>query len=314
MRLHRGDPLSPKEEVPPGVLTSIGPSSVASTPVSEQSRRRNLADWITDPAHPLTWRVIANRLWQQHFTEGIVATPSDFGRNGIPPTHPALLDWLAGELLDAEFHLKHLHRLMVTSRAYRQSSQSHPEGLARDGMTRLLWRYPPRRLDAEPLRDTILAVSGNLDLSMGGVGFSLFEPNDNYVRVYKSKTSFGPPEWRRMIYQTKVRMQLDSTFGAFDCPDAGQIAPKRSRSITPLQALNLLHSEFIIEQAKILTSSVKEQTGDNLLAAIDLMFLRALQRPPDDTERAAAARLVENAGLETLARGLFNANEFLMID
>ncbi|MBY0587587.1 PSD1 and planctomycete cytochrome C domain-containing protein [bacterium] len=313
-RLHRGDPLSPREEVSPGVIESLGPKADVSNASGERDRRQMLAGWITDPAHPLPWRVIANRLWQQHLGEGIVATPSDFGLNGIPPTHPVLLDLLATELADHDYRLKHLHRFIVTSRTYRQKSQSNSEGMARDGASRLYWRYPPRRLDAEPLRDTILYASGNLDLSMGGVGFSLFEPNDNYVRVYKSKTLFGPAEWRRMIYQTKIRMQLDSTFGAFDCPDAGQIAPKRSRSITPLQALNLLHSGFILQQAKILADRATESAGKDPIAVVERMFEWTLQRPPDDLERQAALQLIDAAGLEALARGLFNTNEFLMID
>jgi cytochrome c553 len=314
MRFHRGDPLSPREAVAPGTLTSIGPKQEGDSPIDERQRRLTLASWLTAPNQPLTWRVIANRLWQQHFGEGIVATPSDLGRNGLPPTHPELIDLLANELAENQYSLKHLHRLMVTSRTYRQSSDTTTEGLRRDAGSRLLWRYPPRRLDAEPLRDTILAVAGNLNLTMGGPGFSLFEPNDNYVRVYRSKQSFGPAEWRRMIYQTKIRMQLDDTFGAFDCPDAGQIAPRRSRSITPLQALNLLHSRFILEQANLWAEQVRKEVGDDRTSQVNRMFEQAFQRLPDDPERHAALRLVESNDLPTLARALFNANEFLMID
>src|SRR5260370_39849547 len=125
-------------------------------------------------------------------------------------------------------------------------------------------RFPPHRLEAEPLRDTILAVSGKLDLRPGGPGFSAFEPNDNYVRVYNPKKEFGPADWRRMVYMTKVRMQQDSTFGAFDCPDGGQIAPKRLRSTTPLQALNLLNSEFIIQQAGFFAQRVEHEAGKQI--------------------------------------------------
>ncbi len=314
MRFHRGDPLSPREAVSPGTLESIGPKQEGDSPSDERERRLMLARWLTAPEQPLTWRVIVNRLWQQHFGEGIVATPSDFGRNGLPPTHPELIDLLAGELADGDFRLKNLHRLMVTSSVYRQSSDTTTEGRLKDAGSRLLWRYPPRRLDAEPLRDTILAVSGNLDLSMGGPGFSLFEPNDNYVRVYRSKQSFGADEWRRMIYQTKIRMQLDDTFGAFDCPDAGQIAPKRSRSTTPLQSLNLLHSRFILDQAKLWAERVTKEVGGDQVSQINRMFEDAFQRLPDDAERQAALQLAESNGLATLARALFNANEFLMID
>src|SRR5262249_17221036 len=157
-----------------------------------------------------------------------------------------LLDWLAAEFMDPQttaygklaprpslldpfllpWSLKHIHWLIVTSATYRQASASRPEGIAADAASRLLWRFPPQRLAAEPLRHSILTISGQIDLRPGGPGFSAFEPNDNYVRVYNPKKEFGPTEFRRMIYMTKVRMQQDSTFGAFDCPDGGQIAPK----------------------------------------------------------------------------------------
>ena len=127
-----------------------------------------------------------------------------------------------------------------------------PRGLATDAQCRLLWRFPPRRLESKALRDSVLAVSGALNWQMGGPGFDLFEPNSNYVKVYTPKRSFGPAEWRRMIYQSRPRMQPDDTFGAFDCPEGGQIAPKRTSSTTPLQALNLLNSPFMVQQADLL--------------------------------------------------------------
>src|SRR5204862_4199642 len=132
-------------------------------------------------------------------------------------------------------------------------------GIAADAASRLLWRFPPQRLEAEPLRDTILAVSGKLDKTPGGPGFSPFEPNENYVRVYNPKKEFGPTDWRRMVYMTKVRMQQDSTFGAFDCPDGGQIAPKRMRSTTPLQALNLSNSAFILQQSTFFAARLQKE-------------------------------------------------------
>ena len=135
--------------------------------------------------------------------------------------------------------------------------------MATDRDARLLWRYPPRRLEAEALRDSYLFVSGKLDLTMGGPGFDLFEPNTNYVKVYNPKKDFGPAEWRRMIYQSKWRMQLDDVFGAFDCPDAGQIAPKRTTSTTALQALNLLNSRFMLQQAKFFAERLEREAKDD---------------------------------------------------
>jgi hypothetical protein len=178
----------------------------------------------------------------------------------------------------------------------------------------LLWRFPPRRLDAEAIRDSVLFVTGKLDLTAGGPGFDLFEPNTNYVKVYTPKTTFGPAEFRRMIYQNKPRMQLDDTFGAFDCPDGGQIAPKRNRSTTPLQALNLLNAPFLVEQAKFLAERVATDAGDDTAAQVRRVFALAFQRPPTDTELSAAARLVTAHGLPALCRALLNANEFLYTD
>src|SRR5262249_6437381 len=150
------------------------------------------------------------------------------------------------------------------SSTYRQASIPNPAGLAADAGSRLLWRYPPRRLEAEPLRDAILFVTGKLDTRMGGPGFDLFEPNNNYVKFYNSKKEFGPAEWRRMIYQNKPRMQLDDTFGSFDCPDGGQIAPRRMTSTTALQALNLLNSRFLEQQAGLFAQLLQREAGANV--------------------------------------------------
>ncbi|MBI3822766.1 MAG: DUF1553 domain-containing protein, partial [Planctomycetes bacterium] len=203
--------------------------------------------------------------------------------------------------------------LIVTSATYRQASESNAQGRAVDADARLLWRYPPRRLEAEPLRDAYLFVSGKLDLRMGGPGFDLFEPNSNYVKVYNPKKDFGPNEWRRMIYQSKWRMQVDDVFGAFDCPDAGQIAPKRNVSTTPLQALNLMNSRFMLQQARFFAERLeREAKGED--AQVQRGFRLAFQRDPTAAESALAARLVRDHGLAAFCRALFNANEFLFVD
>ncbi len=347
-RLQRGDPMQKREVVEPGVLTAIalvfgyepereGASSAPTVALEgttrpeaaltdDQRRRMALAHWIAAPANPLPARVIVNRLWQHHFGEGLVSTPSDFGRKGSPPSHPELLDWLAAELVMPAvqaggtqqdlrpWSLKHIHRLIVNSAAYRQSSDSRPEPMAADAACRLLWRFPPQRLEAEPLRDAILAVSGKLDLSRGGAGFSAFETNDNYVRVYSPKKSFGPPEWRRMVYMTKVRMQQDATFGAFDCPDGGQIAPKRMRSTTPLQALNLLNSAFIIQQADFFAARLEKEAGKDIRSQAHLGFELAFNRDPDKKELSAAQALITQHGLNLFCRALFNSSEFIFVE
>ncbi len=312
-RLHRGDPLQPREAVAPGALSAFGPKLSLAADAPERERRLALARWMTDPHHPLTARVIVNRLWQHHFGRGLVDTPGDFGGNGAKPTHPELLDWLADELVRSRWSLKHVHRLLVTSAAYRQSSAAHECGLAADAGTRLLWRFPPRRLEAEPLRDAVLAVSGKLDLRMGGPGFDLFEPNTNYVKVYTPKKEFGPPEFRRMVYQSKPRMQLDDTFGAFDCPDAGQTTVKRNSSTTPLQALNLLNSRFLLQQAGFLAERLRREAGADEAEQVRHAFRLAFGREPSAEESGAALSLIRTYGLEAFCRALLNANEMLYI-
>jgi len=312
-RLQRGDVTQPREAVDPGLPTRIGPARTIRLEVSGPQRRLALADWIIDPANPLTARVLVNRLWHYHFGEGLVATPSDFGANGAPPTHPELLDWLASELLADHWSLKAIQRRILCSAAWRQSSQSRPEGMAVDAGSRLLWRFPPRRLEAEALRDTILSVSGALDLRMGGPGFDLFEPNTNYVKVYTPRSSFGPAEFRRMIYQSKPRMELDPVFGAFDCPDGGQVAPRRNASTTPLQAMNLLNSPFMLQQFGLFAARLERDASDPA-GRVRRGFRLAFGRDPDAAEFEAASTLVRDRGLPALCRALFNANEFVTVN
>jgi mono/diheme cytochrome c family protein len=335
-RLHRGDPLQKREPIAPGGLSEFGTKLNLPPDATDVQRRLALANWITDVKHPLTARVLVNRLWHYHFGQGIVNTPSDFGINGARPSHPELLDWLASEFVARGWSVKAMQRVIVTSATYRQSSgiadlrlpiadlkvgdtsQSNPQSAignrqSIDSSNRLLWRFPPRRLEAESLRDTILAVSGNLNLTMGGPGFDLFEPNENYVKVYTPRQMFGPDEWRRMVYQSKPRMQLDSVFGAFDCPDAGQIAPRRNVSTTPLQALNLLNSRFIVHQSDLFAERLQRDAGDDAAKQIQRAFAIAFGRPPTSDETSAAIVLVRDHGWAALCRALFNANEFVMI-
>ena len=317
-RFFRGDPVQPREEIPPGSLSNFGSPWQLPADSAERDRRRTLADWIVDPSNPLAARVIVNRLWHYHFGTGIVDTPSDFGVNGGRPTHPELLDWLASELVNPaspadRWRLKRIHRLIVTSRAYRQASTARPEGLAADSHSRLLWRYPPRRLEAEPLRDAILAVSGSLNPKMGGPGFDLFEPNTNYVKVYTTKTTFTDDDFRRMVYQSKPRAELDSFFGTFDCPDAGQVQPARTVSTTPLQALNMLNGDFLLDQAARFATRVEREVGSDPGRQVARAFELAFGRAATDREVSAGRELVAAHGLPILCRSLYNASEFITV-
>ncbi len=322
-RLHRGDPLQPRETVAPGTLAIFNPLTLA-TNTPEQQRRRQLADWIASPENPLTARVIVNRLWQHHFGVGLVSTPNDFGKNGARPTHPELLDWLASELVHPEvrsvdgsparpWSLKHLHRLILTSATWRQASTPRPEALKVDAGSRLLWRFPPRRLEAEGIRDSILAVSGNLDRTSGGPSFYLHEVDRENVYHYRPKEEFGPAETRRMVYAFKVRMEQDGIFGAFDCPDGSLVMPKRSVSTTPLQALNLFNSRFSLDQSAVFAARLRREAGENLPAQVRRAWQLAFNRAPSRSEMREAVAFARAEGVPALCRAVLNANEFLFL-
>jgi hypothetical protein len=311
-RLYRGDPMQRRERVSPDVPAVFGSLDLALT-TSEPQRRLALAKWLTRPDHPLTARVMVNRIWQHHFGQGLVATPSDFGGMGVPPTHPELLDYLAATFVEQGWSLKKLHRMILSSSTYRQTSRPDSQKLAVDAGTQLLWRFPPRRLEMEPIRDSILAVSGSLDLTMGGPGFMVFKPNNNYVRVYDPKEEWGPGEFRRMIYAHRVRMAQDGVFGAFDCPDAGQPAPKRGRSTTAIQALNLLNSTFVKQQADIFAERVKREAGDDLTQQINRVFELAYNRTPSDRELELTGKVAREFGMPAVCRAVLNSNEFLFM-
>ena len=318
-RLYRGDPLAKREEVSPDALEVIGSLGLAKNS-PEQLRRRRFAEWVTSSDNPLAARVIVNRLWQHHFGTGLVDTPSDFGANGTRPTHPQLLDWLAQELIENDWSLKHIHRLILLSNIWQQDSRPRKDALAVDAASRLLWRFPPRRLEAEAIRDSILATSGVLDLKMGGPGFSGFEVQMENVRHFFPKTSYGPADWRRMIYMTKVRQEQESVFGAFDCPDASQVMASRSRSTTPLQALNLLNSAFVLQQAELFAKRLEKEAegreasgeGRSNVRSV-LAFELAFGRPATANEVSAASSFASQYGWPALCRALLNSNEFLFV-
>ena len=262
-RQHRGDPMQPREEVLPGSLAIFQPFALP-TDAPEQQRRLALADWVAHPDNPLTARVLVNRLWHYHFGVGLVDTPNDFGRNGSKPTHPELLDWLASEFVERGWSIKAIQREILLSATWRQSSAPRAAPLEVDAASRLLWRFPPRRLEAEAIRDAILSVSGALDPIAGGPGFHLLEVDRENVYHYHPKETFGPTDFRRMVYAFKIRMEQDDIFGAFDCPDGSLVTPRRSSSTTPLQALNLFNSRFVLDQAERLARRLRAEAGPDL--------------------------------------------------
>ena len=311
-RLHRGDPLLKRETVSPGTLALFQPL-VLSTNAPERDRRLALADWIARSDNPLTARVIVNRVWQHQFGVGLVNTPNDFGKNGSKPSHPELLDWLASDLIEHGWSLKHLQRRILSSATWRQSGLPRPQALAVDAGSRLLWRFPPRRIEAEGIRDSILAVSGNLDRARGGPSFYLHEVDRENVYHYHPKEAFGSADTRRMVYAFKVRMEQDGIFGAFDCPDGSLVMPRRSVSTTPLQALNLFNSRFILDQSQTFADRLRREAGDQPESQVRAAWQLAFNRSPQPTEANEAMAFVRTEGLQAFCRGVLNANEFLFI-
>jgi len=304
-RLYRGDPMAKREEVAPDALEVMGTLGMEINE-AEQQRRIKVADWIASRENPLTARVMANRLWQFVFGTGIVDTPSDFGLNGTKPTHPELLDWLAAEFMENEWSSKDLLRLMLTSETFQQSSQPRTEPAKIDAGARYLWRFPPHRLEAEAIRDSILAVCGTLNLEVtDGPGFYLLDVDRENVVHYSPKKITGPEEWRRMVYMVKIRQEQDAVFGAFDCPDGNQVMPKRSRSTTPLQALNLFNSPFVIQQADKLGARI----GSDPAKAFDILY----GRPATEEEITDSTAFIAEHGMQAFCRAMLNTNELLFI-
>ncbi|HWE37706.1 MAG TPA: PSD1 and planctomycete cytochrome C domain-containing protein [Isosphaeraceae bacterium] len=310
-RLQRGDPEQPKEEVAPAVPRALG-SVELTKDAPEDERRRALAEWIASPANPLTARVMVNRLWQGHFGVGLVETTNDFGLNGARSTHPELLDWLASEFVRSGWSSKHMHRLIVLSATYRQSSRIDPAARARDADARLLWRFPTRRLEAEAIRDAMLATSGRLDLRMGGPGFDLFRQRGG-LSGFTPVESYGGDGLRRMIYAHRVRRERDVVFGAFDCPDGGQSTARRRESTTPIQALNLFNSRFTADEAAAFAARIRAEVGNDPTAQVHRAYRLALSRDPDGEEAEEVVPVVREHGLPALCRALFNCNEFLTL-
>ena len=312
----RGNPEDTAQEVSPAAFAwaNHAPAQFGGNEMPEGARRRILAEWVTHPDNPLTRRTIVNRLWHHHFGQGIVTTPSDFGLGGDTPSHPELLDWLAGELLRSGWSLKHLHRLIVSSATYRQTSLSDDAKAAGlDSANRLLWRQNPRRLDAESLRDAVLATSGMLDLKAGGPGFRDFNYTEAYAPIYEYIAPNRPELWRRSIYRFIVRTSPHRFMSTLDCPDPANLTPARLRTTTALQALALSNNEFMLRQATHMATRVENEAGPRG-SGIRRAFVLAFQREPTPSEIRAAETLVAEQGLFALCRALLNANEFAYLD
>ncbi len=301
----------------PGVLPlSPGLPWQFASELNEGQRRKKLAEWLVDRDNQFVWRSIVNRVWQYHFGEGIVATPNDFGRMGALPTHPELLDWLAVEFRDGGQSLKKLHRMIVTSNTYQQSSAHHAKKAAIDGGNRFLWRANRRRLSAEELRDSILTVSGAMNLEMGGPGYYLFELEKTEHSPHFEYHKFDPKNkasHRRSIYRFVARSQPNPYMTTLDCADSSQSTPRRNETLTSLQALALLNNKFNLVMAEEFAARLKRDSAD-LEAQVRQALELVTQRTASETEVQELSAYAKTHGMANMCRLLFNLSEFVFVD
>ncbi|MFM8271775.1 MAG: DUF1553 domain-containing protein, partial [Gemmata sp.] len=317
--LERGELGKRADEVQPGFPAVLlpgakeAPAAVTGQPAST-GRRLALADWVADADNPLTARVIVNRLWQHHFGHGLVRTASDFGLRGQKPTHPELLDWLATELVAGGWRLKRLHRLMLLSETYQQSTRASKAAATVDPDNKLLSHANRLRLEGEAVRDSLLAVSGRLNPTAGGPGVVLPETaraagGSRAVAVTADASQYT----RRSVYLFQRRNLKLAFLEAFDLPDSNLSCPKREHSTTATQALALLNADETVTAATALADRVRRgaKTDEE---RVTLAYRLALGRAPTAKEAERAKAFLTASPLSELCRALFNVNEFIYLD
>jgi hypothetical protein len=324
--LFQGNHKDPREPVVPGFISALDPNPAEikkARNTKTTGRRLTLADWIVSTNHPLTARVFVNRAWQQHFGKGLVATANDFGLAGAKPTHPELLDWLAGEFVREGWSVKKLHRLIVTSATYRQAGGVPP---ASDPENEWLSRQNPRRLIAEQLRDALLAVSGSLKLEHAGgppvwpdLPPEILQANPAFLDDNETKTKGWYPSPKtnqnvRSVFLIQKRTVRVPFMETFDLPENSVSCARRNESIVAPQALSLLNSSLTVEASRALANRVQREAGDDLAKQVERAFAVALQRAPDKDERRACVELAHQRSLAELCRALLNLNEFIYVD
>lgn len=327
--LSRGDYRLPGEAVQPGFLSALT-GGKKDDAVIEQDRYRQfptrgyritLAKWIASPDNPLTARVMVNRIWQHHFGRGIVGTPSDFGVNGERPTHPELVDWLAHKFIEEKWSIKSMHRLLLTSAAYRQSAENPAiKEATADPENKLLWKFPRRRLEAEEIRDSVLYLSGRLNPERGGP--SIFPPLPEDLQKFARYGSEGGLMWepnekeedgrRRSVYAFQRRSMPLPMMASFDSPVFSESCERRSTTTTPLQALSMMNGNLLQEESVFLAKRLEKEAGKDRRKEIARAFEVILNRDakPEELKRFAAF----NGGLDALCRVLINSNEFLYVE
>ncbi len=319
--LIRGDSESRGPVMKPGFISVInyGNPPVEDPPANGRTsgRRRALAEWLGSQENPLTARVMVNRIWSHHFGQGIVATLDNFGKMGEKPTHPELLDWLAVEFMSRGWSIKQMHRLMMTSEAYQMSSQYQDAGdVEKDPDNRYLWRFRIQRLDAEIVRDAMMAASGALDLAMGGPPVFPHIPGEILRSMSEGiwkKEEDGPRVWRRSVYVYRKRGLPFPMFEVFDLPDQNTSCGRRNVSTVPTQALTLLNDEFVLRQSKLFADRVEEAAHGDSAKRVDLAYRIALSRPPREDELKLGVEFLQKRSLADFTHVILNLNEFLYV-
>ncbi len=319
--LHHGSVDSPGTVMKPGILSVAHDGEwefpLPSPDASSSWRRRGFAQWIASPSNPLTARVMVNRIWQHHFGEGLVRTVSNFGKTGERPSHPELLDWLASEFVQQGWSLKKMHRQILLTEAYQMSSTDNEAGLKVDPENRLLWRQARPRLEAEIIRDNIMAVAGTLSTKIGGPGVhpyidpSLFSGSSG--RTWPGKAIDDPATFRRSIYVFQKRTIPVPMMELFDAPNGIGACARRNRSTVATQALILMNNAFVHDQAKRFAQRLEREAGADPAAQVALAFELALSRAPSAKERAEGVSFIRASGLHDFAHAVFNLNEFAYV-
>lgn len=314
--LIRGEVTKKGEHVKPRALvavTSLKSDLGLRTDSPDADRRKRFAEWMTQPENPLTARVMVNRVWHYHFGRGLVDTPSDFGVSGTRPSHPKLLNWLAEQFVKDGWSLKQLHRRILNSATYLQSSSFNEKAAELDADNRLLWRFTPKRLEAEATRDSMLAMSGQMNWQMGGPGYRPFDLEINNTHFYHTKDKTGPEYNRRTIYRVGVQSLREPLLDSLDCPDLSTKTPVRGVTTTPIQALALMNDSFVQRQARFFSERLRKDVGNNLRNQIRLAHRLIFGRSPSLTETKRAEAYAREHGLEQFCWVLLNSNEFIYV-
>lgn len=311
--LDRGDPKRKGDIVPAGGLSILGGNLGLAPEAGEAEQRLAFARWMTSDSNPLFARTMVNRVWHYHFGQGLVTTPNDLGVSGGDPSHPDLLDWMAAEFIRRGWSLKQLHRLILTSATWQRSADHHSGNASIDVENRYLWRFAPRRLEAEAVRDAMLAISGELNPRMGGPSDEPFELLIDNTHFFTFQDRAEPEFNRRTIYRAQIASLRDSLLDSLDCPSIGLKTPDRGVTSTPVQALSLMNNSFVDRQSRKLAAHLEAAYPGDAEAQVREAFALVMGRAPTEEEARAALETRDAQSMVEVNWALFNSTEFIFV-